>query len=196
MNQFKNYALVVVIILSMVLGLLYNSERKERIRFESNQHSLLSEVKLYKSKDSLNVASVEKLTLTNNEFREFNQGLVKTVESLNLKIRRLQSVSQTSTNTIYKPVIQIKDSLIYMLGKVETLKCVDFSDKWLTVNGCVRNNQFEGIIESRDTIEQFVHRVPHKFLFFRYGTKAIRQEVISKNPHTKIEFSKYIELKR
>ena len=31
------------------------------------------------------------------------------------------------------------------------------------------------------------HRVPKKFLFFRCGTKLVREEYYSKNPHTVIE---------
>ena len=46
-----------------------------------------------------------------------------------------------------------------------------------------------------DTIKQIVHRVPKKFLFIKYGTKGIKQEVVSKNPHTKIVFTEYRELK-
>jgi len=196
MNKLKNYALAITVIAVAVLAFLYSSEHKEKVRFKANQRSLLSEVKIYKSKDSLNVASVKKLTLSNKEFKESNIGLVETVESLNLKVRRLQSASQTATNTAYDVKIQIKDSLIYLSGRTDTIKCIKHLDKWLTIVGCVQNKQFSGIIESRDTIEQFVHRVPRKFLFFRYGTKAIRQEVISKNPYTKIVYTKYIELKK
>lgn len=196
MNKVKNYALLISLFAAIVLGFLLDGSIKEKKRFKANQNSLLSEVNYYKSKDSLNVASVEKLTLTNSEFKKFNTDLVKTVESLDIKVRRLQSASKTATDTDYKVKIQIKDSLIYLPGRVDTLKCVEFADAWLSVSGCVRNKQFSGLIESKDTIEQFVHRVPRKFLFFRYGTKAIRQEVISKNPHTQISFSEYIELKK
>lgn len=196
MNKVKNYALLISLFAVIVLGFLLDSSVKEKKRFKANQNSLLSEVKFYKSKDSLNVASVEKLTLKNSELKKFNADLVNTIESLNIKVRRLQSVSQTATDTDYKVKIQVKDSLIYLPGRVDTLKCVEFSDKWLWVSGCVKNKQFSGLIESKDTIQQFVHRVPRKFLFFKYGTKAIRQEVVCKNPHTQITFTEYIELKK
>ena len=52
------------------------------------------------------------------------------------------------------------------------------------------------IVQSRDTLVQIVHRVPKRFLFFRFGTKAIRQEVVSMNPHTKVAYADYIELKK
>ena len=51
-------------------------------------------------------------------------------------------------------------------------------------------------VVSVDTLQQIVHRVPRRFLFIRWGTKAIRQEVVSSNPHTNIVYTEYIELKR
>lgn len=37
-------------------------------------------------------------------------------------------------------------------------------------------------------------RVSQRFLFIRWGTKAIRQEVVSSNPHTRIVYTDYIKL--
>lgn len=51
-------------------------------------------------------------------------------------------------------------------------------------------------IQSVDTLFQVVHRVPKQWLFFRWGIKAIRQEIVSSNPHTKVVYSEYIELKK
>ena len=38
-------------------------------------------------------------------------------------------------------------------------------------------------IRSVDT-RQAVHRIPRRFLFIRWGTKALRREIVSTNPHT------------
>jgi hypothetical protein len=51
-------------------------------------------------------------------------------------------------------------------------------------------------IEQRDTIYQVVHRVPRRFLFFRFGTKAIRQDVWTSNPNSEIVYTEYIELEK
>lgn len=195
MAQFKNYALLILLGIVIVLGFMLNSFMSENKRLESNQRSLMEGIKIYQTKDSNNAASVEALKLTNSELRRYNEDLVKNVKNLNLKIKNLQSISQTATTTGYNVKIQVKDSLIYLPGKVDTLKCVDFNTKWLTVQGCVQNRQFTGRIESRDSILTVVHRVPHRFLFFRYGTKAVRQEVTCKNPDSKITFTEYLEFK-
>ena len=47
-------------------------------------------------------------------------------------------------------------------------------------------------VESVDTLRQVVHRVPRRFLFIRFGTKAVRQEIVSSNPHTRIVYAEYV----
>jgi len=195
MAKFKNYALLIMAGIVIVLGFMLDSFISENKRLESNQRSLMEGIETYQTKDSTNAASVEALKLTNSELKRYNESLVQTVKSLNLKVKNLQSVSQTATETGYNVKIQVKDSLIYLPGKVDTLKCVDFDTKWLTVQGCVQNRQFSGRIESRDSIVTVVHRVPRRFLFFRYGTKAVRQDVTCKNPDSKITFTEYLEFK-
>ena len=49
---------------------------------------------------------------------------------------------------------------------------------------------------SADTLRQVVHRVPRRFLFIRWGTKALRQEIVSSNPHTRIIYSDYVKFER
>ena len=43
---------------------------------------------------------------------------------------------------------------------------------------------------------QVVHRIPRRFLFIRWGTKALRQEIVPSNPHTRIVYSEYVKIER
>lgn len=195
-NKIKNVIMLVLVIACMVLSVFYLETKKEKERLGDNQTALLEQVKFYKTADSLSAAGVDRLTLKNREFEKYNADLVKTVESLNLKVRHLQSVSETAIRTEYKIKTVVKDSLIYRDGKPQTVQCINQRDKWNSLEGCIINKFFEGKVASIDSIDQFIHRVPRKFLFFKYGIKAIRQEVVSKNPNSTIFYSKYIELKR
>ncbi len=51
-------------------------------------------------------------------------------------------------------------------------------------------------VESTDTLRQVVHRIPRRFLFIRWGTKALRQEIVPSNPHTRIVYSEYVKIER
>lgn len=75
------------------------------------------------------------------------------------------------------------------------LKCLELHTPYLDVSGCIDMGRFSGKIISRDTLDQAVHRVPHRFWFIKWGTKAIRQDIVCRNPYSQITYSEYIELK-
>ena len=79
-----------------------------KTRYKDNQNALMHKARLYKASDSLNAVSVERLLLTKHELEQERGNLVKTIESLNLKLRRVNSVSTTVIQTDYniKPTIR------------------------------------------------------------------------------------------
>jgi hypothetical protein len=193
------YLLFTILVLATFLAVsVKNCQdiRTDRNRLSDNQRTLLADIEFYRTKDSLSVASVERLTLTNREFRKYAGELKKTVEELNLKVKHLQSASQSATETKYLVKTEIRDSIIIRPGKTDTLSCINYQDPYLTFSGSITGKQFSGLIQSRDTIIQLIHRVPRRLWFIRWGTKAIRQEIISRNPYSRIAYTEYIELKK
>lgn len=180
-----------------ILSGMVRKLKRENVRLGANQEMLLSDVRYYRTSDSLNAAGVNRLTLSCREFRRHKEELTQTVESLKLKVKRLQSVSQTGSETRYDVRTVVRDSLVIRDSLiVDTLKCITYRDAWLTFSGCSDGDQFCASIESRDSLITVIHRIPRRFWFIRWGTKAIRQEVMSKNPRSRIIFTEYIELKR
>lgn len=194
------YLLFTILVLAASLTVSVKScqdIRTDRNRLSDNQRTLLADIEFYRTKDSLSAASVERLTLTNREFRKYAGELKKTVEELNLKVKYLQSASQSATETKYLVKTEIRDSIVIRLGREpDTLNRIDFQDPYLTFSGSITGKQFSGLIQSRDTIVQLIHRIPRRFWFIRWGTKAIRQEIVSRNPYSRITYTEYIELKK
>lgn len=190
------YKILFLVGLTILLFYMLRVSNAEKKRFESNQHALLEQVDYFKTEIGKSAAEAEKLTLTNSEFKRHEAELVKKVDDLNLKVKRLQSAAEVGVKTEYIVKTVIKDSLVYIEGQTIKLKCVDFSNGWLTVDGCVKDGKFDGFIQSVDTLSHFIHRVPKRFLFIKYGTKGINMSVMTSNPFSKISYAKYIELKR
>lgn len=180
-----------------IVGLSYtvNDLRSERDRYKANQTALLKDVEYYKTENGKNVASVQKLTLSYDELKENYDLIKKTADELGIKLKRLQSVSQTQTQTDIKVVTEVRDTVIYKDSIYIPVTVFDWSDPWTDVTGLLDGATIDMNISSRDTLVQIVHRVPHKWWFFKWGTKAIRQEIVSSNPHTNITYTEYIELK-
>lgn len=190
--------IIIVIAAFIVLWEMYRSSRRECTRLKDNQRTLFTDVEIYRTRDSLSAAGVERLTLTNREFKRYASRLEKTVKTLDLKVRRLQSVAQVAVSTLYPVTARLWDSVVSPDPPEipETVRRLYYRDRWLTIDGTVRGSEFLGTIESRDTLVQVIHRVPRRFWFVRWGTKAVRQEVTTRNPYSRITYTEYIELKR
>lgn len=197
MKKFIIALLVLLVSACIFFAYGWREQKRESKRLSRNQSALLADVQLYKTQAGENAAKVQKLELTKSEFEKQCVTLKNEVEALGIKTKRLESVISTSSKTEAQIVAPVKDSLVYRDREQppDTLRCFSFADDYLKVNGCIEKDTFNGKIESRDTLIHVAHRVPKKFLFFRFGCKAIELEVVSKNPHSKIIYSRYIELK-
>lgn len=170
----------------------------EKARLERNQAALLQDVELYQTSSEHWAASAGVLELSKREVERSRDSLARVVNDLGLKLKRVQELTTTSTYTEVQIVTEVRDSIIYKRDTVLIpipVKAFDWRDPWVTVNGILAADTIDLNIQSRDTIVQVVHRVPHKFLFFRWGCKEIRQEVRSSNPHTKITYTENIRLR-
>lgn len=188
---------LILLLLVVILALWIKVEVKQNQKLTRNQSALLSQAKFYKTRDSLNAASIEKLTLTTAQFREKQVESTKLIKSMSLKLRRVESVSTQAVETtrLITDTLIVRDS---MMG-------INYTDPYLSIKGQVSiHPQMQAHLHSQavlkaeiisyDTLIQVVHRVPRKFWFLRFGTKAIRQEIVSKNPYTKITYAEYVEL--
>lgn len=195
----KKYLIIALVVCIGALAISIKScsnIKADRNRLSDNQRTQFEKAEYYRTKDSLSVASVERLTLSKKELEQYCEDLTATCKKLNIKVKRLQSASTSATDTKYDIQTVLRDSIVVRDSLVvDTMKCISYEDAWLTFSACTANGvNFDTKIESRDTLITIVHRVPRKFLFFRWGTKAIRQEVVSKNPHSNITYTEYIEL--
>ena len=171
--------------------------RKEATRLKDNFDAALSEVRRYKTKDSLNAVSVSVLTLTVKEFERNFTELSERAAALELSNRRLLSASRTATVTEYRIETRWRDSIIFVAGRIDTIRCISYNDEFLTFAFCDSSDVAKPFIASRDEMFQYVHRVPRfEWWFIRIGTKGIRQDITFRNPNTLIEYSEYVRVNR
>ena len=76
---------------------------------------------------------------------------------------------------------------IYIEKKV---KHFAWSDPWNSITGIIDGNNVQCFYGGRDTLHIATHRVPKKFLFFKFGTKYIEATVVNSNPSTWITYNK------
>lgn len=177
-----------------LLAVAWEHSNDECKRLEKNQTGLLEQIGYYKTKAGKSAASVQELTLTKQEVEAHCIELTKMVDELGIKLKRVQHASTTALDS--KVVIHtiVKDSIVYVNNTTDTIKSFTWSDDWTDIAGTLNDEEAKIAIHSVDTLRQIVHRVPKRFLWFKFGTKAIRQEIVSSNPHNKIIYSDYISV--
>ena len=177
-------------LLLIVFGIWLHRRADEIARLRNNCEALSSETRLYKTRLDESAASVVALQLDLDEYREQHRRDLKRIRSLGVRLRRVESVAKSATKSEVEFVAPRQESPLLH----DTTSLFSWSDAWMRVEGTIRGDSVECKVESVDTLHQIVHRVPRRFWFIRYGTKAIRQEIVSSNPHTRIVYAEYIEL--
>lgn len=173
----------------------------ERDKYRTNTETLLQDVSRYQTKDSLNAAKVGVLELKLSEFEKYRASDAELIKTLQTKNRDLERVTTTQMETINELRATVRDSVVYLPGDTVTtvLRCIEYSDKWVDFDGCIKNNTFSGKIITRDSL-LITETVQYKrWLGFLWKTKKIKNreiDVISRNPHTKIMGVEYIEIEK
>ena len=179
--------LIILLLGSGVFGWwLYRRERQIRIRHQDNQTTLTQAVQHYKTKDSLNVARIGVLKLTNKEFKQATDteltSLRDRVKTLDIRLKNIQSVATASTTTTGNFSGVIRDGGLVINNK--------FGDLHLTVNRDTIIGQF--VI--RDKMTQVVYKERRKgfgkLLFWK--RRRLMQDITFENPNTIISYPRFI----
>lgn len=199
---------------------------RDRDRLRSNQTALLDSVRHYRTAAGREAASVEVLRLEVDELRKHKADAARQIRDLGIRLRRVEATAIAATRTEVTVRAPLTDSARRerlaklriaadsakartnraLAPQIERLLEVDpeilpprafrWGDGHVDIRGIVTRDSVLCDIVSVDTLRQVLHRVPRRFLFIRYGTKAIRQEIVSSNPHSRIVYAEYIQVRR
>lgn len=203
MNKITTYGFAIFALLSILIFSAYQRERTERKRLADNQETLLHRlndtIEHYRTRSNDYAVSVRILQLSKNELEKSYSSLAKEIHDMGIKLKRVEAAAAAATSTNVQIITKVRDSLIYVRDSagfhIDSVKRLSWHDPWVTLSGELRGDDLTASIESRDTLIQVLHRVPKKFLFFRWGTREIRQEIKTSNPHNKIVYSEFVRIK-
>ncbi len=162
-------------------------------RLESNQEIYFDSLRRYRTESGQWAVSTEALRLRCDELESLLAERARIIDQLKIKIRRVEQIAQTVSDT----KIVIKERLLRdtILADVDSHSFV-WSDSWSRIEGVIEKDSVACKIAIRDTLYQVVHRIPRRFLFFRFGTKSLRQEIVCANPNSRIVWNQYIKIEK
>lgn len=198
--------LIYTAIIGAIAAVLYGQYARiksltaERDKYRSNTETLLQNVEQYKTKDSLNAATVGTLRLTLSEYQKYRADDAALIKRLQTKNRDLQAVTTAQLETINELRGTVRDSVVYLPGDTVTtvLRCVDIVEPWFELHGCAHpDNTFTGVHINRDSLLIAATVKYKRFLGFLWKTRKVKSrkiDAVSKNPATHILRVEYIEI--
>ena len=212
LTKFKTNTVLFVLMVIFALAAFmatwaYFNLKTDRDRLKENQNILLhnGKVDIKRTNTGLSQASVTALTLRSSEFRQSGDTLLQVAKSAGIKTSRISEAATASTTTsvefktrIFQTIVHdtVRDTVARSLTTFLPSKQLQLSwnDPWVSLSGTITDSIFHGSITSVDTLDIIVHRVPKRFLFFRFGCKQVRMDIISRNPHTRLTYARYYQL--
>lgn len=205
----KKVVLIAIAIIACLLGIIaFLSNRLSLVKEErdiqrKNVSTLLLSVESYKTKDSLQAATVGQLNLTLDQYKKYRSEDVKIIESLKVDNKRLDGIITAKTESYYKNTTALRDSIRILKDKgsdsiiIDTIETASFSDEWHSINIYLEKDSLLYDLKTRESIIVINHVVPKRFLGFlwKYGVKEIKTDVVSKNPYTDSVFVESIIIK-
>ena len=190
----NRYLLLYALVLTGLVLLLWPRQRAEIRRLTQNQRALASQVSHYRTRLDEEAASAQVLRLRAAEFEELRAADAERIRQMGIRIRRLEAASKSVTATRLELHAPLRETV--RIAVRDTVRLFRWRDAWVTVEGMLRDDSVACRVESVDTLRQVVHRIPRRFLFIRWGTKALRQEIVSSNPHTRIVYTEQVRIER
>lgn len=183
----------VLVVLFGAVTKMVDTIRKQRAeigRLERNVEAMNDVQIEYKTK--LGDAAVKRkaLEMSHKELKKLkktNAELYKEVDALNVRVKDALSATRTITKTVIKEVVRTDT----VAGEL----IAEYRDAWNTIQARVKRDSTELSYQGRDTITGIITVRKKKFLFFRWGVKAIEHDISNKNPKTKIDIDIAVKLK-
>ena len=182
----KKYLFAYAVLATALLFFTCRHYRAENRRLVENQTALAADVTRYRTRLGAEAASVQALRLRCGEFETLRAADAEQIRRLCIRLRRLEAAAKAVAVTDAEIRTPLRD----------TVRMFRWRDPWISVEGRIGRDSAACRIRSVDTLRQAVHRIPRRFLFIRWGTKALRQEIVSTNPHTRIVYAEYVKIER
>ena len=175
------------------IGILSNSLKvvtEERDIQRKNVETLFTDVENYEVRDSLKAATIADLQLTLSQYKRFREEDAELISDLKVDNNRLQGVVTTQTESYYQHTAILRDSVKMLITRKPDsikipiiVKTANFADEWHRLNIVIDGDSLNYRLRTKESLIITNHIVPKKFLWFKFGCKEVRTDVVSKNPY-------------
>jgi hypothetical protein len=195
-NTINRILLITIFLLATATSLLYKQSvflKTERDRYRENAGALLSDMKRMQVDSTLTAVDVKQLKLTVDEYKRYRAEDAEKIKQMGVRLSDLQMAAKHGLEVNAPIETALKDSVVIRDTVLLAVKTIHLNTPHLQINGIIENNHLSGRIHLPVNILQAVWiERKHKFLWWRWGIKAIHQTISSDNPHVEITYSEVV----
>ena len=183
------YAFAIMVVIGIISKLVdtVKKQKAEIERLDRNIDAMNETEVQYISK--LGDAAVKRkaLELSARELKKQNADLYNEVKALDVRLKDALSVSKVVTKTVIKEVVRT--------DTINGAAIAEYRDPWNTIRSEQRGDSTELSYQGNDTIVGVISIRKKRFLFFRWGVKAVDYDISNKNPKTKANIDIAVKFK-
>lgn len=158
-------------------------------RQTENVGNLNYSIEYAKLGDSLPVAQTNALQAKYDELQKLHLTDTKLIKDLKVKLKDVQSIHTAAATTT--DTVPIKPEPSTTPGIPDSI--YTYKDKWLSLHIDIPRRLCQ--YSSHDSLTTIVSRTyKHHFLWWRWGTKGYQVQIVSHNPHSHVDYSRFIEV--
>ncbi len=200
-KKFLNRAtLVGLVILAIATLFLWRHTVKltrERDRYRQNTEALLSDVERIQVDSTRMALDVKTLRLTVSEFEEYRAQDAALIRRLGARVKDLEAAARHQLLVEAQIVAPVKDSVIIRDTVFVPVKSVEMVNPHIDFRGVIEDSVLTADVRIPVTLNQAVFvEYKHRFLWWRWKVKGVRQTITSDNPYVEIEYSEYIRIEK
>lgn len=178
----KTILLATIVVITMgVISKLVDTIKEQKIeigRLDRNVSALSASEVQYKTKLGNAAVKRQALEMSQKELKKTNADLHKQISALNIRVKDALSANRTITKTVIVETVRV--------DTINNIPTAQYSDPWNTIRSEQLGDSTKLSYVGTDSIVGVISAKRKKFLFFRWGAKAIEYDLSNKNPKTKI----------
>lgn len=192
-------AVVLVALVALCGGLLRKVKQleTERDRYKGNTTALLSDMKRMQIDSTTYAVDLHTLRLNIDEYKRFRADDAELIKKLNIRIKSLETAARHQLAVDAPIRAEVTDTVVIRDTVPLRIQKIEMNTPHLQVSGIIENNLLTGRIQLPVTLNQFVwieHK--HRFLWWRWGVKAVHQTITADNPYVQITYSEMIQIQK
>ena len=165
--------------------------KTERDEYKRSVYALLDTVERQRIDSTRMAYTISQVKLDRDEYKRRNEEDTKTIKELGARLKDIQSISKTEVEAR----VPISFHLDSQLLDERPITLLDV-DRYKSASLIISKDSIIGSVTIKANLTQYMYAdYKHRFLWWRWGLRGIKQTIVCDNPNVIIGYASYYSFK-